>query len=82
MVGWSGTTVLGGTVNLGKTTNTDSFAEVDVTGVSSGTDVVPVDGLRREFVGCAGLDSINPTFEREITLAIGNVEKKVCAVWL
>lgn len=81
MVGWSGTTVLGGTVNLGETANTDSFAEVDVTGVGSGTNVVPVDGLRWEFVGRAGLDSINPTFEREITLAIGYVEK-VCAVWL
>lgn len=69
VVGWSGSTVLGGTVNLGETSNTDGFAEVDVTGVGSGTNVVPIDGLRWELVGCAGLDGINPTFKRKIALA-------------
>jgi hypothetical protein len=43
VVGWAGTTVAGGAVNLAETTNTDGFAEVDVTGDGSGTNVEPID---------------------------------------
>jgi hypothetical protein len=70
VVGWSGSTVLGGAVNLGETSNTDSFAEVDVTGVGGSTNVVPVDGLRRELVGCGGLDGVNPTCKNEALVFI------------
>lgn len=41
VVGGTGTAVLGGTVDLAETANTDSLAHVDVTSDSGGTDVEP-----------------------------------------
>lgn len=61
VVGWAGTTVAGGTVNLAQTADTDSLAEVHMSGDGSGTNVEPVDGLRWELLGGASLDGINPT---------------------
>ena len=49
-------------MDLSQTTDTYGFAEVDVTGDGSGTDVEPVDGLGRELLRWAGLDGINPTW--------------------
>lgn len=43
VVGWAGSTVTGGAVNLAETTDTDGFAEVDVTGDGGGADVEPID---------------------------------------
>ena len=45
MVGRAGAAVLGATVDLAQTANTDGLAHVDVTGDSGGTDVVPRGGL-------------------------------------
>lgn len=53
--------VLGGTVDLAKTADTDSLAEVYVTGDGSSTDVEPVDVQRRELLGVTSLDGVNPT---------------------
>lgn len=41
VVGGAGAAVLGATVNLAETADTDGLAHVDVTGDSGGTDVVP-----------------------------------------
>lgn len=63
VVGWAGTTVAGGSVDLAKTSDTDGFAEVDVASDGRGANVVPVDGLRWELLGGTGLDGINPTWQ-------------------
>lgn len=42
MVGGAGTTVLGGTVDLAETADTDGLAHVDVTGTGGGADVEPL----------------------------------------
>lgn len=42
VVGGAGTAVLGGSVDLAETTDTDSLAEVDVTSDSSGANVEPI----------------------------------------
>jgi hypothetical protein len=41
VVGGAGTAVLGGTVDLAETADTDGLAHVDVTGDSGGADVEP-----------------------------------------
>lgn len=61
VVGGAGAAVLGGTVDLAETADTDGLAEVDVAGDGGGADVVPVNGLRRELLAVAGLDGVNPT---------------------
>ena len=61
VMGWAGTTVLLSAVGLAETADTNRLAEVDVTGDRSGADVIPVDGLWREFLVVAGLYGINPT---------------------
>jgi hypothetical protein len=61
VVGWARATVTGGAVDFAKTTNTNGFSEIDVTGDRSSTDVEPVNGLRWELLGWASLDSVNPT---------------------
>ena len=48
-------------MNFSESANTDGFAKVDVAGDGSGADVEPIYGLRREFLGGARLDGINPT---------------------
>jgi hypothetical protein len=48
-------------VDLSKSANTDSFAEVDVAGDGSGADVEPIDGLRGELLGGARLNGVDPT---------------------
>lgn len=63
MVGWARATVAGGAVDLAKTADTDGLAEVDVAGDGRGANVVPVDRLRWELLGGAGLDRVNPTCE-------------------
>jgi hypothetical protein len=62
MVGWTGTTVAGGSVSLSKTTDTDGFAEVNVTGDGSSPNVKPVNGLGRKLLRGASLNGINPTW--------------------
>jgi hypothetical protein len=54
-------TVLGGTVDLAETADTDGLAKVNVTGDGSSTDVEPVDVQRRELLGVTSLDGVNPT---------------------
>ena len=61
MLGGTSATVLGVSVDLAKTADTDGLAEVDVTGNTSGTNVEPVDVLGGKLARRAGLDSINPT---------------------
>jgi len=61
VVGWAGATVAGGAVDLAKTADTDGLAEVDVAGDGGGAHVEPVDGLRWELLGWAGLHRVNPT---------------------
>lgn len=56
--------VLGGAVDLAETANADSLPHVDVAGNGGGTDVEPVNVLRRQLLGAAGLDSVNPTCQR------------------
>lgn len=63
VVGWARATVAGGSVDLAKTADTDGLAEVDVAGDGRGANVVPVDRLRWELLGGAGLDRVNPTCE-------------------
>lgn len=46
VVGGAVAAVLGGAVDLAETVDTESLAEVDVTGDGSGADVVPIDSLR------------------------------------
>jgi len=48
-------------VDFSKSANTDGFAEVNVAGNGGGSDVEPIDGLRREFLGRARLDGVDPT---------------------
>jgi hypothetical protein len=57
----AGTAVLGGTVDLAKTADTDSLAHVDVAGNGSSADVVPVNVLGRKLLGGTGLDGVDPT---------------------
>jgi hypothetical protein len=54
-------TVLGSTVDLAETANTDSLAEVDVAGDGGGADVEPVNVLGRELLCGTSLDGVNPT---------------------
>ena len=54
-------TVLGSTVDLAETADTDGLAQVDVTGDRGGTDVEPVNVLGRELLGGTSLDGIDPT---------------------
>lgn len=61
VLGGTAASVLGGTVDLSETANTDGLAEVDVTGDGGGTDVEPVNVLGRELLGGTGLDGVNPT---------------------
>lgn len=60
MVAGARATVLGATVDLAETANTDGLAEVDVAGDGSGADVVPVDALGRELLGVRSLRDISP----------------------
>ena len=48
MVGGARAAVLGATVDLAETADTDGLAHVDVTGDSGGTDVVPGIGILAE----------------------------------
>lgn len=61
VVGGAGSAVLGGTVDLAETANTDGLAHVDMAGDGGGTDVEPVDVLGRHLLGGASLDGVNPT---------------------
>lgn len=63
MLGGAAASVLGGTVDLSETANTDGLAEVDVAGDGGGTDVEPVNVLGRELLGGTSLDGVNPTCE-------------------
>lgn len=76
MVGWARATVAGGAVDLAKTANTDGLAEVDVAGDGRGANVVPVDGLRWELLGSAGLDRVNPTCD----IALASAQLKITSL--
>ena len=62
MVAGGSTAVLGGTVDLAETADTNGLAEVDVAGDRGGADVEPVNVLGRELAGRTSLDGINPTW--------------------
>lgn len=62
VLGRTRATVLGGTVDLAETADTNGLAEVDVAGDGGGADVEPVNVLGRELLRRAGLDSVDPTF--------------------
>lgn len=61
MVRGAGAAVLGAAVDLAQAANTDGLPQVDVASDRGGTDVPPVNVLRRQLLGIAGLDGINPT---------------------
>lgn len=61
MLGGTAASVLGGTVDLAETADTDGLAEVDVAGDGSSTDVEPVNVLRRELLSRTSLDGVDPT---------------------
>lgn len=63
-------TVLGGTVDLAETADTDGLAKVNVTGDGSSTDVEPVDVQRRELLGVTSLDGVNPTRDGQLALTL------------
>jgi len=66
----AGAAVLGAAVDLAQAANTDGLPQVDVASDRGGTDVPPVNVLRRQLLGIAGLDGINPTGHRELALAL------------
>ena len=61
MLGGTAAAVLGGTVGLAETADTNGLAEVDVAGDGGGADVEPVNVLGRELLGRTSLDGIDPT---------------------
>jgi hypothetical protein len=52
--------VLGGTVDLAETADTDGLAHVDVAGDGGGANVEPVNVLGGQLVGVRSLDSVDP----------------------
>ncbi len=74
VLGGARAAVLGGAVDLAEAADTNGLAEVDVAGNGGGTDVEPVNVLRRELLGRAGLDGINPTC-REDDLLMDDTER-------
>jgi hypothetical protein len=70
VVGGARAAVLGGSVDLAETANTDGLAEVDVTSDSGGANVEPVSVLGRKLVGSGGLDSVDPTRDGELSLTL------------
>lgn len=62
VLGRARATVLGGTVDLAETADTDGLAEVDVAGDGGGADVEPVGILGRHLLRRAGLYGVNPTW--------------------
>lgn len=68
MLGGARAAVLGGTVDLAETADTDGLAAVDVAGDGGGAGVEPVGVLRRHLLGGTGLDGVDPTW-RKSTLA-------------
>lgn len=61
VVGGGVAAVLGGTVDLAETADTDGLAEVNVAGNGGGADVEPVNVLGGELLGGTSLDGVNPT---------------------
>jgi len=70
VVAGAGTTVLLPAMGLAETTNANRLAEVDVTGDGSGANVKPVHALGRELLEVAGLDGVNPSGNRELSLTL------------
>lgn len=70
VVGGTRATVLGGTVDLAKTADTDGLAEVDVAGDRGGADVEPVNVLGGQLLGRAGLDGVDPTRDGQLALTL------------
>lgn len=70
MLGGTDTPVLGGTVDLAETADTDGLAEVDVAGDGGGADVEPVYVLGGELAGGAGLHGIDPTGDGQLALTL------------
>ena len=62
VLGGAGATVLGGSVDLAETADTDGLAQVDGTGDGGGAHVEPVDVLGGHLLGGASLDRVNPTW--------------------
>ena len=70
MVRGADTAVLGSAVDLAEAADTDSLAHVDVAGDGGGAHVVPVNVLRRELAGGAGLDGVDPAGDGELALTL------------
>lgn len=66
----AGTAVLGGTVQLAETADTDGLAQVDETGNRGGADVVPVNVLGRQLLGGTSLDGVNPARNGQLALTL------------
>ena len=63
VLGGARATVLGGTVDLAETADTNGLAEVDVAGDGGSTDVEPVNVLGRELLSRTSLDGVDPTWK-------------------
>lgn len=63
MLGRAGAAVLGGTVHLGETTDTDRLSKVDLSSNRSAAHVEPVRILRREFSTTAGLHGVGRAYK-------------------
>lgn len=62
VLGGARATVLGGTVDLAETADTNGLAEVDVAGDGGSAHVEPVGVLGGHLLGGTGLDGVNPTW--------------------
>lgn len=68
---WSGSSVLGATVQFVQFTDTDMLSQVDVSGNGSSTLVEPtLRVLWRHLIACRGLDNVNVTWDLQLTLSL------------
>jgi hypothetical protein len=63
------------TVNLVQGTDTNTLADVDVTGNRGGTDKVPIGIIRSQFLVGTGLNNVDPLGDLELTstLEVGSI---------
>jgi len=59
--------VLGSTVQLGQSTDTDGLAQVDVAGKGSSSDVEPVRVVRGLLLVGTSLDNVNPDGDLDLS---------------
>lgn len=63
------------TVELSEVADTDSLAEVDVTGESGSADVEPVRVVRCLLLEVSGLDNVDPDWDLDLAYWVEAAEK-------